>query len=336
MDGRTNLLGRSGGYAAYMLVQFTPAGFVERDTIQVLSATLRLRAVTWFGDSAAQLGFNAYEISRSWGQTTTTWDSLPGLFTTDPGSLRGSFSGTVTRDTEWISIALDTAMVRRWQQPRNYSNNYGVILIPSQNTNVVRGFHAFDFESDSLYPSLTVVARNVSGTVTDTAIYHLNGQDTFVGNIDNLDSNPELIYVQSGVSYRGFLRFNVSAIPRGAIINEAKLSLFYNPQATRLNRFSSDTAVAAHALLSSTDNSKFELQGIRSTASIPTATRFVFDIRHQVQYWIRDSALNNGLLFRPVNASEFSSFDLYTFYNQSAQDSTKRPQLIVKYTVQSN
>jgi hypothetical protein len=335
MDGRTNLLGRSGGYIAYTLLQFYPSSFAQRDTVQVLSATLSLRAVTWFGDSSAQFGFTAHEIIRSWGQTTFTWDSLAGLNSSNPSS--ETYSGTVAQDTQWISVNLDTAMVRKWLQPRTISTNYGIILIPTPNTSVVRGFNSFDFDSVSFFPKLTVIARNVAGTVTDTTSYQTFGQDTFVGNIDNLNSNPELIYAQSGVSYRGFLKFDFSAIPRGAIINSAELTLKLDPASSRLNKFLSDTAIAAHAVLSATDNSKFEAQGSRGDGNWPAGINFVFpDLRRQVQYWIRDAGRNNGLLFRTVNRSEFSSFDLFTFYNQTAQDLTKRPQFIVKYTVESN
>ncbi|HCV42123.1 MAG TPA: hypothetical protein DGH68_01470 [Bacteroidetes bacterium] len=334
MEGRTNLLGKSGEYNAYMLVQFS--SLPNRDTVVVLSASIGLRGVTWFGDSAAPFGFNAYEISHAWGASTITWDSLTGLYNSDPGSLRGSFSGTVAHDTEWVSMNLDTAMVRRWLQTATHTNNYGCILLPTPNANVVRGFHAFYFENgDTLYPRLTVIARNLAGTVTDTSVYKF-GQDTFVGNVENLNSNPELMYAQAGVSYRSTLKFDVSHIPRGAIINQAQLTLVYDQASSRLNRFTADTAVAAHTLLNATDYTIFELQGTRSTVdSLASSGKFRFDLRRQVQYWIRNASVNYGLLLRPSNANEFSSFDLLTFFNQSTQDATKRPQLIVKYTVES-
>jgi hypothetical protein len=335
MDGRTNLIGRFGGYTAYGLVQFYSSYIPQRDTVIVVSATLNLRAETWFGDSSASFGFNVYEINRSWGQTTFRWDSIgSNFYNSDPGSVRGTFSGTVQQDTQWVSVNLDTAMVRRWLRPLTFSNNYGVILIPTQNTNVVRGMHAFEFGVDTLYPRLTVIARNVSGTTIDTTSYKI-GQDTFVGNIDNLNTNPELIYVQSGVSYRGLLKFDCSSIPRGAIINQAQLVLQYSPAASRINRFTIDSSIVVHSLLSTTDYSQFELFGVRATTSLSSSARFVFDIRHQAQNWIRDQSLNYGLVLRTTNASEFSSFDLFAFYNEAAQDSTKRPRLLVKYTVES-
>ena len=94
--------------------------------------------------------------------------------------------------------------------------------------------------------------------------------------------------------------------------------------------------MAAHSLYDVADSGKFELQGARGNAYLTTSTRFVFDLRHQAQNWIRSQSSNHGLLLRTTNRSEFSSFDLFAFYNQTAQDSTKRPQLIVKYTVESN
>ncbi|MBM2841252.1 MAG: TGFb propeptide protein [Bacteroidetes bacterium] len=338
MDGRTNLIGKfstsNGEYVAYGLVQFFSSYIFQRDTVLVLSATLKLRAETWFGDSSASFGFNVHEINRSWGQTTFRWDSLEaGFYNPVPGPFPGS---ATQQDSQWISVGLDTAMVRRWLRPSTFSNNYGVILIPTQGTNIIRGIHAFEFGADTLYPQLTVIARNVSGTTTDTTIYQ-KGQDTFVtfvGNINNPSFSTNLIYVQSGVSYRGFLKVDLSSIPRGAIINQAQLTLVYNPAASRVNRFTTDSSIVVHSLLSATDSSKFELLGARAVSSLSTA-RFVFDIRHQVQTWIRDQRLNYGVIFRPTNANEFSSFDLFAFYNETAADSTARPQLLVKYTVES-
>ncbi len=336
MDGQVNLVGRSGGYTAYTLIQFFSYYIPERDTVSVDSAKLEFLAETWFGDSAGSLGFNVYQINRSWAQSTLEWDSVstdPGFF--DVGTARGTYTGTVSADSEWVSVKLDTAMVRRWIQPLIYTDNYGIILIPTQNCSVVRGLHAFGFGADSLFAHLTVFARNRAGTVTDTTTYRV-GQDTFLGNIDNLNTNPSLMYVQSGVTYRSTLKFDVGAIPRGAIINRALLTLRYDPGSSRLNKFVSDTAIAAHALLDPLDYSKFELTGSRGTGAIASSDSFRFDLRHQVQYWLSNPSRNNGLLLRATSVNEFSTFGLFTFYNETAQDPSKRPQLIVTYTVQSN
>ena len=336
MDGQVNLVGSSGGYTAYTLIQFFSFYIPERDTVSVISATLSLLAETWFGDSAGTLSLNVYPINHSWEQSTLRWDSV----STDPGfydgtSPRGTYTGTVAADSGWMSVSLDTGMVRRWIQPLNYTDNYGIILIPAQNCTVVRGIHAFGFGVDSLFAHLTVIARNLAGTVTDTTIYKI-GQDTFLGNIDNLNTNSTLMYAQSGVVYRSTLKFDVSSIPRGSTINEARLTLRYDPVSSRITKFVGDTAVAAHLLSDPSDYSKFELTGSRGTGAIAASDSFGFDLRHQVQNWIANPGLNYGVLLRATSVNEFSTFGLFTFYNETAQDPTKRPQLIVKYAVESN
>jgi hypothetical protein len=225
---------------------------------------------------------------------------------------------------------LDTAMVREWLQPSTITS-YGMILVPT-NQNVVRGFFEFSYilDSTTFYPTLQVIARNIAGTVQDTTIYNL-GSDTFVGNV-NLTPNPELLYVQSGVAYHSRVNFDVSGIPRGAIINSAEMLLERNVAASRISKFTPDTVIEAHLLTSPTDTTQFEILasptlGRRKEGSFTT---FSFDVRRIVQIWNRGS--NYGVLLRP-GLNEFDSFDLYTFYSSASADSTKRPRIAITYAV---
>jgi hypothetical protein len=205
-------------------------------------------------------------------------------------------------------------------------------LIPTPATNVVRGIHAFLFDSTQFYPNVEVIAGDRTGTPLDTTSYS-SGVDTFAGNIDNLNSNPELMYVQSGVVYRSTLSFDVSSIPSGAIINSAQMLLELNPAASKITKFTGDQAIAAHLLTSSTDNNSFENLGILGSKAT-SSNVFTFEARRAVQLWVNGT--NNGFLLRTTNLSEFSSFDLYAFYNQTASDPSLRPRLIVVYTTERN
>jgi hypothetical protein len=180
-----------------------------------------------------------------------------------------------------------------------------------------------------------VIAVNTSQTVRDTALYRL-GQDTFVGNIDNLHSTPDsLIYLQSGVVYRSTLKFDVSFIPEGAIVNSAELLLDRHPPTTQLTKFSHPRdSIAAHVLLSATDNNIFESRNWIGVIKEGTVHTFKVDVRRGVQLWVNGS--NNGLLLRATSPSEFSSFDLYTFYNERASDSALRPRVRIVYSVIQN
>jgi hypothetical protein len=333
MDGRTNLVGQSQrlGYKSYTMLRFLY--MPNRDTVQVLSAKLELRAVSWFGDSSGQLGLNAYVISRNWGQTTLTYYSLFGLWSSDDSALTSPYLGTISSDTEWVSLNLRPSIVEKWLDDTLSVNNYGIVLVPTDQCNVVRGFNAFDYDSVSFYPKLTIIAKGNSTNLPDTTVYQTYGQDTFVGNVDDLASTPSLLYVQSGVAYRSLLQFDCSSIPRGATINRAMLTLSFDPTNLDLNRFTGDTAIVAHRAISTTDGIKFEAYSTRGSSSLRDSSTIAIDIRHHVQTWIRDASQNSGVLLRMVDASEYSSAGRFAFFNYNAADTTKRPRLVVTYSV---
>lgn len=333
-DGLVNLVGRSGNYVAYTLLQFPSSLFPQRDTVNVLSAELSLRAVTWSGDSLSTFGFTVHKITESWGSGSFQWDSLslkPNFYET---ASRGTFNGVVARDTQTISVSLDTALVREWLQPQTITQ-YGIILIPTTGTSVIRGLNAFYStpESTQFYPTLRVIARGRNTSTPDTSTF-IYGYDTFVGNVTSLTTDPELLYLQSGITYRSRIVFDLSSIPKGAIINEAQLFLVENPAANRLTRFSGEKTIAGHVLLDASDTTRFEVHG--ELGKISSTSTYTLKIRHASQAWLRGASNNHGLLLRNTTANEFSSFDLYTFYNHTAADSTKRPRLKIIYTIEQN
>jgi hypothetical protein len=325
MNDRVNLLGKTGNYEAFYPLQFQ---FPQRDTILVLSAKLTLRALSWCGDSASSFGFTLHKITRPWSSATLQWDSVQsGFYESTP--IGNPYLGTVESDTQFVVVSLDTAMVRQWLQP-NTSTQYGLILLPTATTNVVRGINAFQFDSTQYFPTVEVIAGNAAGIPLDTTEYS-SGLDTFVGNIDGLNSNPELMYVQSGVVYRSTLSFDVTSIPTGAIINSAEMLLELNSAASKITKFTGDEIVVAHLLTSSTSNTVFESLGSLGRKDA-TSNVFTFEARRATQLWV--NGINNGFLLRTTTASEFNSFDLYTFYNETAVDAALRPRLVVVYTTE--
>ncbi len=325
MNGRVNLLGKYQGYEARMLMLFYSAFFPNTDTLEVLSARLTLRAETWFGDSTGTVAFTAHKVTSLWNPNFARWDSLPQYETT----VRGQYSGFITSDSQKISFALDTALVRDWLRGAVLTQ-YGLILLPSATASTIRGFNPFDWDSTSHFPTLEVFTRSFGSQVLDTLTFNL-GIDTFVGNNDGPVSNPGLLFTQSGIVYRSRLHFDVSFIPFGATVVSASMVLTQDPATTHLNRFRGDSLTVAHLSVSATDSAIFEAQG--SLASITASNTYTFNVRHIVQSWAVGT--NHGLILRNSNLSEFSSFDLATFHNQLAADSTLRPKLLVKYSVEN-
>lgn len=339
MNGTANLVGRFAGYQSIMVIQFTPSYFPIRDTALIYSATLLLKSISWFGDSSGFLSFNVYPLTRSWNPSTLTWDTLQaGCY--DQSIVRGTFTGGAAPDSQWLSIPLDTAMVRQWlsSAPSTGLTNYGIALVPNPGSTIVRGFQQYTTDT-SLTPTLEIVAGSPTGTPRDTARYWVC-YDSFAGNIDNLVSDPQRLYVQSGVVYRSLVHFNLSFIPRGAIINRAEMLLERDPSTSRLNRFSGTPAVVAHQLVSAADNTTYDqVQYETGTVKSGTTNTFSFDLRHEVQLWTQGT--NNGAVIAATNHydrysvrdSEQSSLDLYTFFSHRTTDPLRRPRVKILYAV---
>jgi len=334
MNSTVNLVGQSGKYSASTVIAFFSSYFPNRDTVNVISAALYLHGASFYGDSTGQLSFTVHRLNRSWNQGSLTWDSVQTGFY-DPSLIRGSYSGRIGLDTEQVSIDLDTAMAREWMvtpTSTDYTLRYGIILVPTASANVVRGFHSFENDSTIWVPSVRIICQNVAGTVRDTATYNL-GVDTFVGNVDGLDSDPKLAYLQAGIVYRSIVNFDVSVLPKGAIVNNALLTLHRDPATSRLNRFAGDTTVAVHLMEGSTTTSAFEATSATARLVPGSPTTYTADIAHIVQSWVRGP--NYGLLLRTNGAREFQGFDLVTLYNHLA-DAPLVPRLKIIYSVPKN
>jgi hypothetical protein len=333
MNGTANLVGRTGNYTASMILAFYSSYFQDRDTVRVLSAKLHLHGASFYGDSTGQVSFTVHRLNRTWSQTSFRWDSL-GTDFYDASDVRGTYSGSIGKDTEEVVIDLDTVMARQWlitPTTTEASYRYGMIFVPTSSASAVRGFQSFDSDSSNWVPHLVLICQNVAGTVTDTSTFTL-GVDTFVGNIDDLNSDPRLFYLQAGVNYRSIINFNVSWIPRGAIVNNATLTVQRDPSTCFINRFAADTSFAVHPMEGSSTTSSF---GSGSTARLVSGsqTTYTADISSDVQSWVRGP--NYGALLRIYGVREFETLTLVTLYGAAA-DNAHKPRLKIIYSVPKN
>ena len=323
---RQNLVGVSGNFKAYTAIRFYPT---SRDTINVLSAKLTLRLVSWRGDSSGTFGFNVHKILPSWSQTTATWDTLSASNFSDEPTIHGTYPPTsVGADTQSISIALDTALVRSWFVSTN-NTNYGILLKPMVSSRLMRGIHAFDFDSSKYWPELEVIARGTSATaVADTTKYQV-GADTYGATVTALTTPANRLLTHAGLVYRSRLKFDVSKFPAGVIISSATLSLERDPALSSTNKFTISSQPIVHAGLSS-DSTKFESTASAGSVLSGTANTYTFDVRRQVQLWANGN--NFGLILRQTDLNEFGTLDAFSFYSREATDPAMRPRIVLKYT----
>ncbi len=334
MGGVTDLVGATGnGYTATAVIQFTPGLFPARDTAAVFGADLRLYITYTKGRPAGGAGtiaFNVYRVNRSWAPSTLDWDTLQAGFY-DPSTLRGSFSASITADTGWISVPLDTTMVRQWLQTSTSTDvtKFGVALVPTAASNIVIGYQSFEGDSLSRKPSVVIRAGSVNGAFTDTATYS-DGIDTFSGDGPGDLMLPGIFSIQAGVVYRGWLKFDVSFLTQSTLINNAELRV--NMAALPQGQHLFDSTLVAH-LATGTDLSTFESNSYSMRPLDSSPLTLSGEVRHIVQSWLRGA--NYGMVLRPESAVEFATFDRYDLagVHRPAPGDTLRPRLHITYSM---
>ena len=328
MNSATNLVGKSGGYLAYAPLRFAP---LLNDTVDVIGASIRLKLTSRFGNLTGSLNLNVYKILKDWREDTLTWRGVTTDFY-DPASL-GSLTEVATADTQEVFVTItDTTLIRNWLQGTG-DPNYGLLLFPDPSCDLVRGFEALNFfpDSASIPPTLQIETRGPTGTI-DTLKY-APIWDTFVGNIDGFDSDSTRVTVQAGVVYTGIFKFDVSFLPQGSIIASANMVLHLDDAATLLTRPLTEKVVASRVVLSPSDTLLLESTFTRGEVRGSDPNEFSFDARHATQFWA--TGTNYGVGVTALVTKEFSSFDRFVFFNNTAPDAMK-PKLKIVYGVVQN
>jgi hypothetical protein len=312
-DGKT--------YEARTLLRFTGIP----DTLKsatVLSAKLILGSRYRFGDQQGNLSFNVCKMIQGWTEYGVTWDSIS-TASYDPIA-RGSFSSAIA-DSDSVAISLDPGLINEWAQAVADSQTVqGIILAPTDASTKIVGFSSFQSLDATREPQLLVTFLTSDGTVQDSLLF-ITGEDAYVANIDNLPSDPNLLYIQAGIAYRSTVQFSLDSIPLHVGINRATLELTPSPASPPPSSRSIDSLYSVFLLSSdSVDITTFVL-GHRVN---PDGNVYSFVVTPEVQRWISTKP-NYGLQIQAY--AEPSQLDLFTFYSASASPSL-RPRLRIIYS----
>jgi hypothetical protein len=321
-------IGEADGYKSSALMRWL---YFNVDTAQaygsrIVSATLRLRSMPYhIGDISAPFRLEMREIKSFWNVFTIPADSVDKLqLSMDPV---GVYDGPIGA-TDSIDIDIDSSLVRRWMTnsiEQKYSDNLGVIL-QSIGGGVLRSFESIA-ATNSHPPVLTVIIE------TDGVLDTLKGEgidNTYLVTSIKREAAGRII-LESGVSVRGKLSFDMSAIPPASVINHAVLYLTKDASLSTKNFRGADSVLVYETVDSSTnllsnagiitriDNSK---PGILIAEGTP--------LTRAVQNWVNRKG-NYGLILVPMY--EITDIDRIALYGADA-DADKRPRLVVTYTTQ--
>lgn len=226
--------------------------------------------------------------------------------------------------TDSLFIPLDSVFVQSMLDTTDAVNIYGLYLTTDQSDGIVE-FYSSNYATAAYRPAIVFYWSEDS---LDTDYRIELQQDAFTVNSSSVPGPDELL-ISNGFAYRDFIKFDISAIPKEATINSAKLI------------FTADT------LQSTLSKDSFGLYALLVTDSLWTAPDIAYDsttvasgsisgdlgginVTSYVQDWIMGAAANHGLLIR--GHSQSTTPWEYLLYSSQA-DSSVMPKIQVFYSL---
>ncbi len=290
------------------------------DSINVTDAWIDLRNRYVYTDTLAAMNFSVHKVNSLWSPLAFTIDSLPNL-DYDVTDISSEFS---IDDTSY-SFDIDESLVLSWMKNSsdiNVEENFGIYLEPTMSSTKVIGFQALTPIS-SQAAKLTVVIEK-PGVYIDTISGFIAADVSLVdAPVPTLPSG--IMGVQSGVTIKSRLSFDIDALPLGIVINKAELIL------------TSDTI---NSIRGSSSNNSLLVYYLRSADSLNSEGSPVFlslsnnkfsgDITTFVRTWVSRKQ-NYGLLIQPGN--QLNGLDLFALKASDFSENAERPRLRVTYTI---
>jgi hypothetical protein len=313
---------------ASILIRFNYSTISDTDKAELLNGNAVV-ADSWivftktyaFGDTSVnQIDFSAYQINTSWTSSGFTSDSLNN-FSYDNNDVSGQKT-LATDSTNLYKVHITGTTIQN--EIANYANTVqdnGLYLKPGTSGNTVWGFSS----ASSSYPPALVVVLNKLGVVADTLYFNtLNDVSVLSGDIV---TGAQDIYLQPGLVGQSRVAFDMSIIPTGSIINQAKLLLTVDRSNT-VNGTAFNSDILCYNIADSASRI------VDSTMSYVTITQldsvtYQGDVTSFVQKWVTRK-LNQGLLLTPADGLD--GMDIFAFKGSSSTNALQRPRLLIFYT----
>jgi len=311
--------------------------------VTITGGTILLKSAYHFGQSMSVLPVNVYRARASWTGSTLSYDSLSLNTVAQPPynyyyDVNTRYSSAIQAgDTDWVAINIpDTTMLREWFSTNSDTLhlNDGLIICPDPAfSNAIRGFYSYYASDTSYQPTLYI---NYESDYGPNTYVHKLSSSKFVSTVDHasLLTDPDLIYVQNGVSYRGLISFDSILTTLPVSVHRAVLQITLNKDksSSQFNSFATpflnDSLYAFSVGTDSLSDGLFYALSQRSTDSYGNAV-YSFESATLANLWLSNYSARKVAL---SGYSESISFDLFTLYSEAAEKNLK-PRIIITYSV---
>ena len=330
------LLGRKGNNVASMLMSFnivltdSIASGIKDGSILVSRAFVQLFKSYNYGDSTAAFGYSVHKINTPWTSTTFTVDSF-NVWHAGNQYDQGDIGSSDSVINTMYQFNVDPLVVNDWlgKNARGETPDNGILVTPSAGTtNRIVGFYALSPSTTVDVPFINIIVNKTgSYTYTDTLKFSTTADLSVVtGTIPQIQQD-DYIYAQSSVVLESKLKFDISKLPKNAIINYAELQLTIDTTKSVFGSSFTDQLTAKYITDSThIDSLSTSAIGMNRVAS---TSMYTGNITYYVQTWL-STKINNGIQILPSEFTEGA--ELWAIYGSKAQDPAKRPRLKITYT----
>ncbi len=322
------LLGKAENITSHVMLKFVfaiPDSIKEQlilRNLTVIDSYVEMFKNYSFGDSNATLDYKVFKVNEYWSSSTFTADSFAFLDFDNSSDL--SFNRTNVNDSLY-SFHLDTTLTSAWLQnfaDTNVASNYGIVLSPTDNSQKVLGFTAFNTSGEN-DPRLRIVVQK-PGAYIDTLIGYISTDLSVVlGDIQNVGT--ENLAIQSSLTSEAKLFFDLSSIPENVVINSASLTLTIDTIASKVGSSYTDK-LAVYLLADSAEN---ELNDDYVYSLSRSGSTYTGEITNIVRAW-NNNVENQGMLIK--SSLEFWGLEIFAIKGSNAALIEQRPKLEIVYS----
>ncbi len=326
-DSPRLLVGKYQNVEASSLIRFaivlpdTIKNAFNTSTLNILSAKVYLTKVYNIGDESNQLLYSAHFVTSGWTSFGFTADSVTSLqYETNDISSEKTYSDTL------YTFNLDEQTINSWFASASATpirNNKGIYLKPDPASTRVVGFEAFNDVEFTGIPRLNVIVQ--TGSLVDTLnFYSIEDVSALSGNKPVVPSGD--IAVQGGLAVDSRIKFDLSSITDGAVINKAQFTIYVDTSATKTGDHYSNSLVAYFAR----DSVETSYDTTSSIILKRSGNYFTGDIAKFIQSIASGYHENNGFIL--TAGSQNLGIDIFALKGSDASDALLRPRLVITYT----
>ncbi len=324
-DSPRLLVGNYQNVAASSLIRFavvlpdTIKSAFNSQSLSILSSKVYLTKVYSIG-STSNLNYSVHFVNGGWTSFGFTADSIPAL-DYDPNDI----STNKTYSDTLYTFDVDEQTINSWFELAAASpiqNNKGIYIKPDSTSTGVIGFEAFNVGLIGL-PRLDVVVQ--TGSLIDTlSFYSIEDVSALAGEKPDVPAGD--IAVQGGLAVNARIKYDLSSIPKGAVINKAQFTIYVDSSATKTGDNYNNSLVAYFAR----DSVETSYDSTSAIVLNRSDNYFTGDIAKFIQSITSGYHDNNGFIL--TAGSQNLGIDIFALKGSDASDPSLRPRLVITYT----